>query len=132
MQKSLNSLYSGVPRERLLNERLALLDKIASKTAQYAGITADELKSPSRARRFFVARKLMGIWVLGVVGITQSEYARYLGRDHTSVMSMMKNVPEDETIEWQEIVERYLDFVGYHGTAFFFEKLAASPLILKK
>lgn len=54
-----------------------------------SGVTAEEIKSPSRTKRFVEARSLY-CYILRSFGWSYPDIGRYANRDHTSVMHLVK------------------------------------------
>lgn len=80
------------------------------------GITRQEIASPSRASEITYARRIAAYILHHIAGVSVSGIARMLDRHHTSVLSMLKNPPNNE--RFQLLVGRATEFWSgtRHGT----------------
>lgn len=69
-------------------------DNIIAKVADHYGITAHDLRSRNRQRTIVEARKAVGYLLHERLGLSTSEAARLLNRDHTSIMYYCQCVSE--------------------------------------
>ena len=67
---------------------------IIAKVADHYGITAHDLRSRNRQRTIVEARKAVGYLLHERLGLSTSEAARLLNRDHTSIMYYCKCVSD--------------------------------------
>ena len=69
-------------------------DNIIAKVADHYGITIHDMRSRNRQRTIVEARKAVGYLLHERLGLSTSEAARLLNRDHTSIMYYCKCVSD--------------------------------------
>lgn len=69
-------------------------DDIIAKVADNYGVTIHDLRSRNRQRTIVEARKAVGYLLHERLGLSTSEAARLLNRDHTSIMYYCKCVSD--------------------------------------
>jgi chromosomal replication initiator protein len=76
------------------NPLIAAAEAVAAEIAKRHGMTAEELRSPSRLREYTVPRHLAVYFAVAHLGLTVMQAAKIVGRNQSSARNSLRSVAD--------------------------------------